>query len=437
MRTLNTGFCRVVRWLARIRRERAGSILVTFGIALPVLIGVVGLGVESGAWYVNKRSLQTDADAAALSGAFERAKGNPGNVTTAALRDATRNGFVNAAPNTFTLHNPPASGSYVGNGGAVEVILSTDQALLLSGAFLPSLTIRTRAVAAVEITGTACVLALDPTLDGAVTNQGSVVVNMAGCSVAANSSSTSAIDITGDGTLIADSLWTSGNYTYGGSATLDLAKPPVVNAWALDDPYAGKTIPPLTVCDHNNASYSGGTFALNPGIYCNGLNFGSGSTITLNPGTYYINSGNLTMNATTHVRCNCMLPGDGVTFVMTSTGGASSIGTVTINGGADVLLNAPSNSSDPYAGLVIYQDPRAPAGGVNKLTGGADMSLTGGVYFPTQLVRWSGNNSPSAPTCTQVIADQVVFIGNATIDNTGCPAAGVKPLAIKGVRIVE
>jgi hypothetical protein len=65
------------------------------------------------------------------------------------------------------------------------------------------------------------------------------------------------------------------------------------------------------------------------------------------------------------------------------------------------------------------------------------MSLTGAVYMPNQQVQWSGNNSPSAPTCTQIIARQVVFIGNATIRNSGCPAAGVQPLNITGVRIVE
>ena len=116
---------------------------------------------------------------------------------------------------------------------------------------------------------------------------------------------------------------------------------------------------------------------------------------------------------------------------------AASIGTATINGGANVQLNAPSDPSDPYAGLIIYQDPRAPTNGVDKLTGGADMSLTGSVYFPTQVVRWSGNNGPTAPTCTQVIGDQVVFIGNSTIQNTGCAAAGVQPVTIKGVRVVE
>ena len=87
MNTLETAFRRILRRLVALRRECAGSILFTFGLALPVIVGVVGLGVESGAWYLDKRTQQTEADAAARSGAYERARGNPSNVSSAALRD--------------------------------------------------------------------------------------------------------------------------------------------------------------------------------------------------------------------------------------------------------------------------------------------------------------------------------------------------------------
>src|SRR5215471_10193207 len=104
----------------KLARDRRGSLLTTFALVAPVLFGLVGLGVESGQWYANKRSLQTQADAAALSGAFERAKGRPDNVTQAALREATRNGFSDVAPNISTVNNPPAAGSLEGEPEAVE-----------------------------------------------------------------------------------------------------------------------------------------------------------------------------------------------------------------------------------------------------------------------------------------------------------------------------
>jgi hypothetical protein len=122
-----------------------------------------------------------------------------------------------------------------------------------------------------------------------------------------------------------------GNYTQGGSSTLTLAKPPVVNAWAIEDPYGSLTIPPLGACDHNSATYSGGTATIDPGIYCNGIGFGANADVTLNPGTYYIDQGDFAVTATARLRCACIAPGDGVTFVLTSSGGASAIGTVTIH----------------------------------------------------------------------------------------------------------
>jgi hypothetical protein len=425
----------LVRRLLALIRSRDGGILVTFGLALTGLIGIGGMGLESGIWYTAKRSLQTQADAAAISGAFERAKGNPSGVTLAAQREATRNGFSSAAPNSIAIHNPPISGPNTGEGEAVEAVLARDQKLLLASLFLDTLTIRARAVAAVQVTGTACVLALDPTASGAVTNQGSTIVNMAGCSVAANSSSETAITVSGNGSLLADSLWTVGNYNKDGSSTLTLAKPPVVHAWELDDPYANVHVPTLSGCNHTNLDINTAT-TLDPGIYCGGLHAKSQGVVTMNPGTYYMDAGDFQVDGGAVFRCNCVSSTDGVTIVMTSTGAASSIGKVTINGGADMVLHAPTNAGNPFAGLLFYGDPDAPAG-TDKFNGGSEMNLTGAIYMPKHTVQWSGNNGSTAPTCTQIIANTVVFIGNSTINNNGCQAAGVQPLTITGVKVVE
>jgi len=426
----------VARTLAALRRSRKGSIITTFALALPVLIGVSGMAVESGVWYVEKRTTQTQTDAAALSGAFERAKGSRSTVTTAAQHEAVRNGFVNAAPNTIAVNNPPLSGPNTGEGEAVEVVITQAQPLLFAKFFLNSLTISARSVAAVQVTGSACVLALDPSASGAVTVQGSTTADLAGCSVAANSSSSSAINIMGNGALNADSLWTVGNYTKGGSSTLTMAKPPVVNAWELDDPYADVHIPTISGCTATNLSVSS-TVTLSPGVYCGGISATSHANITLQPGTYYINAGDLQVASNSTIKCNCTNPTDGVTIVMTSTGDASTIGTVTSNGGANVTLQAPTDAGNPFAGLLFYKDPRATPGATDKFNGGSKMELTGALYAPTDTIDFTGDNSMAKVVCTQIVANQVVFIGNSTIYDTGCPAAGVQPLQITGVKIVE
>lgn len=422
--------------LIALWRDNRGSVLVVAGAALPVLVGVLGLGTDAGIWYVNKRVGQTQADAAAISGAFERAKGNTSNVTPSALKEAVRNGYVNAAPNTLVVHNPPTSGPNTGQADSVEVIVTNRQALMFSSLFLDTVSIRVRSVASVQTTGTACVLALDPTANSAITNSGSSTVNMPGCVLASNSSSATAINITGSTSITAESLWTAGNYALDGSAAMTLAKPATINAWAIDDPYAGKLTPVVGACKPTN-SFTNVTVTITAGTYCNGLSVGSNSTVTFEPGTYYINAGDFTVAANATVRCNCTGT-DGVTIVLTTDGAESTIGTVTINGGADVQLKAPSDGLSEYSGLAFYQDPRAPTGTPNaRFNGGALMNITGAVYFPNRQVQWSGNNSPSGPSCTQIIGKTVTFIGNSTINNTGCVAAGVLPITITGVRIVE
>ena len=47
---------------ARLQRDTRGNILTIFAIALPLMIGGLGLGVEGANWYQMKRALQNAAD---------------------------------------------------------------------------------------------------------------------------------------------------------------------------------------------------------------------------------------------------------------------------------------------------------------------------------------------------------------------------------------
>src|SRR5690606_36674133 len=110
--------------------------------------------------------------------------------------------------------------------------------------------------------------------------------------------------------------------------------------------------------------------------------------------TYVINRGDFTVGSKARVLCDCPNPEDSVTIVLTSTGSANQIGHVNINAQADVVLRAPSGAGDPYRGILMYQDRRAPvmASNANMLNGGSSMNLHGGIYFPKQGLQISGNN---------------------------------------------
>jgi hypothetical protein len=426
--------------ITRLIRDRRGALLATTALALPVIAGFAGLGIEVGMWYSDKRDLQTAADAAALSGAFERVRGNPTGLRSAARYEAQRNGFEVGGPNTIAVNNPPLAGSRAGETTAVEVVLTRPHRLLFASVLLSAdMTIAARSTAAVDTTGEACVLALDRTANAALNNQGSATIKMDGCVMASNSIASNAIEIGGNATLSAYSLWSVGGVDISGSPGVALTRPPTTQAWELEDPLATFDMGAVPACSPNppyETSYGAGAATIQPGVYCGGLSFNSNANITMKPGRYYVADGNFFVAASAVVRCDCPNPEDGVTIILTRKTG--SIGTVDIRGGADVQLRAPADPTNPFRGVLFYQDRRAPATttGTNKFNGGATMKLEGSIYIPQQGVEFQGNNSQSK-TCTQIIARTVSFTGNAYIDNTGCQAAGVQPVTVTQARLVE
>jgi hypothetical protein len=57
--------------LSTARRSEAGQVVVFFALLLPILFGIAAVVVDLGNWYIHKRHLQTQVDAAALAPAPE------------------------------------------------------------------------------------------------------------------------------------------------------------------------------------------------------------------------------------------------------------------------------------------------------------------------------------------------------------------------------
>ncbi|HYG85166.1 MAG TPA: pilus assembly protein TadG-related protein [Azospirillum sp.] len=424
---------------ARLRRDEDGAMVVTIALLMTLLMGLLGVGVEVGSWYMTRRSLQTAADAAAIAGALEEARGSAGRVTSAATLEAKRNG-AQPASDVIRINAPPTSGAFKDDPQAVEAIITRPRERLFSAVLsADAVSISARAVARVRATGEACVLALDPASSGAITAQGSTTLKMQGCLLAANSTSNAAVDMGGSATVAADGLWTAGDVSTGGSSNLSFVKPPTTHAWPLPDPYAALPIPSPGPCKENNIKIDKPLAQpLDPGTYCGDFSVGSQGVVVLNPGTYYIDRGSIDINAQAQIRCNCSAPGSGVTFVLTSSGNTSQIGTVSINGSATIDLRAPSEPGAPFRGVLFYQDRRAPAGKANTFNGGSTIALNGAFYFPAQRVNWNGNTAASAgAACLQIIARTASFSGNSTLDNSGCAAMGAKPVTTTAAALGE
>lgn len=416
-----------------VRRDRHGGALITVGIALPALLGMAALSVDVGLWYKSRRDYQTAADAAAISAAWQRLKGKTGLYATA-KNDAARNGVVVGGTVALEVNNPPKAGTYAGEFEAVEVIITVAESTMLSSiAYSGSVTNVVRAVGLIEVTGQACVLALNSTAPSALKIWGNTTVEAKKCVLGSNSNASNSINIGGSSSLVAESLWSAGGALIAGNTTLE--KPPITEAWALDDPYKNLTVGAMGGCVVTNPPNYNSTATLSPGRYCGTVSFGAQADITLQPGTYYIDQGNFEANAGAKIRCNCTGT-DGVTIVLTSSGSPSNTGTVTINGGADIQLNAPTDPNAPYKGVLFYQDQGASAS-TAKFNGGASMILNGALYFKQAIIQYNGDHSATAKSCTQIIGDTIEFTGNSKIINNGCADAGIEPINVKGVRLVE
>ena len=174
-------------------RDTSGVVIIIFALLLPIIVGFVGLGIESAFWFSQKRSLQTMADAAAIGGVYEVAASGTGagTILTKSTLDATQNGYDSGSGDTIAVSNPPIIGSYTTDNAAVEVRLTRTINFLFVGLIMPqnSFVLGARAVASSVPIGDACILTLSPSADNSFKIPGAINMDMdCGIAVTSNSS---------------------------------------------------------------------------------------------------------------------------------------------------------------------------------------------------------------------------------------------------------
>ncbi len=262
-------------------------------------------------------------------------------------------------------------------------------------------------------------LALNKSANKAVGFAGSSTLLLEGCDVASNSIANDAIDFQGATQVTTECASAVGGIDgASGSLTLTDCAAPYAGARPFPDPYAGLPFPTPDTCDQtlkNTLNENNGVHTVNPGTvttFCAGSpNISIKADITFNPGMYIFDGVDV------HVNAGAVLDGDGVTIFLT--GNAR----LTMNGGADVELRAPTSDLDPYQGVLIYADP-ADSTIEHVLNGNSATSFTGALYFPTSDVVFSGTNDEDLNACTLLIADEIEFTGNSFF-GSDCAAIGV------------
>jgi Flp pilus assembly protein TadG len=407
-----------------MRKNQTGQVLVSTALALVVLLGFSGLGIDMGVLRYKKRLQQTAADGAAIAGATNL---NYGGVTTGAQNAASANGFADSSGATgcpaavgcvtVTVNNPPATGPHAGNNKYVEAIVTAVQPTYFVRIFGVSRESVVARAVATNVSGGAnsgCLFTLGSpasSIEGININ-GNATLNAPTCGIVDNGN----FNTKGNAlTVSAGTFGTAGDWKKsgpGGTVTCTDAPTscPSIDMPATGDPLAYLT-PPCSPCTGGTALSTNSNMTINPGTYSS-ISIGP-ANVVFSPGTYIINgAGGLSIGA------NATVSGTGVTFYLTNNATVSMVGTPTLQ------FTAPT--SGQYAGILFYQDPNDTVG--PSFGGNSSTFYDGVLYFPKSQVTFFGNSTIGDVAI--VVADALALSGHPTVNLLG--AAGLGP----GVNIV-
>ena len=426
------------RAIKRLLNDKRGSVLVIAGMAMPLILGSVGLATDTVQWALWKRQLQRSADSAAMAGVYAISDG--ASHTEAVDRDLVTNQRTGITLASKAVTTPTVTGFT----NAVRVTLGVQKSLPFSSMFMTAApTIMAEATAALSNEGTYCMKGLKNTTDPSIVINGNVTVNM-GCGMISNSTnSTNAISVAGNSHII------------NATPIAAVGKVPSINGVNTElsyqlkqpDPFANKystTIPTSvaagckTLAQHVAAkatTTSAGYKVIDPGCYRpvgSGNNHNAAFTtsnekIALNPGTYYIDSADFDIGANSFITVNSTDGTQGVTIILTGT----SPGDVQIGSNAEVNLRAPSSGT--YSKMLFVQSSAATSGSL--ISGNANSTFDGTFYFPNTTVDYNGGGT-STFKCAMIVGYVINLSGNSSIQNntTGCNANTTQ--AVTRVRLV-
>ena len=438
--------------IRRLRSDKRGAAAVMTALATSSLLGVVGLTVEVGNWYLMHRSMQIAADAAALAGSVTLdATGSSASAVATAQSVATRNGFVDGVNGaTVTVAPDPSSGNV-----AVTVQRASTAQLLQAAGFGDSTkTIVAQAVAQVVNAGAPpCVL----TMSGSVAIGNNVDVTAGDCALASNSTAANAFRVgsggsvaNGSGHITAANIVTHGgcqgcNEAMGTKLTLTRSPtpstyaPPLVNAYAALNNWS----PPASVVSPSLCgAFPTQNNALRPlavGCYTS-FEVKNSSPVDLKPGVYYIRGGDLLVQG--DLTCSTCTDSRGVSIVLVGAGAAAP-GAVNITSQAKIDLNAslqPSQSA--LDGVLIYRHnpggtPSTTANGDISILGGGNVRLDGAVVGPTSSLTMGGNGATDPASCNVLVVASAELRGTSNLSVAGCGRYGTMTSVPRMARLVQ
>jgi Flp pilus assembly protein TadG len=287
-------------WWRRLVRDTSASTAVMFGLAVPVVMGVVAVAVDYSRAAAGKAKLQAVADAAAIYSAreFQMAQSKPDRIAAVALSYARNEvpdaqASVNVDPGALT----------------VRVVLEKDYELTVGKAVFGG-NVHVRVNATAKMTGglPLCLVGLEQRARAAITLQTNARLTAPGCLVYSNSTNPRSLISEDSAVLQAGYICSAGGVVK--TNNTNFSPQPMTDCPVIPDPLAARQPPSDSTCNHLAKIVSGGVATLSPGVYCGGLIITNGAEVTLKPGIFIIRNGPLIVNG------NATLKGENVALYM-------------------------------------------------------------------------------------------------------------------------
>jgi type II secretory pathway pseudopilin PulG len=441
------------------RRRRRAMILVLAALLLPVLIGMVGLVIDSGLLMATHRQARNAADGAAVAAAWDLLRGRSIGTAT-----STANTFVHTyhglGAAVVTVNVPPSSGPYAGSTKHAEVLVSQPMNTLFIQALgvARNRTVQSRAVAGYEaVSAGEGAIVLDqearPGLSiqggGHLVVNGRVVVNSRAAGYDENNSWVNnglqqyAVATGNGSTVQATDLQVVG----GVDVTGNIQPAPgssgnILHARALPEPDPLKELPTPTASmagvnttDRGSVRLSGGTTTLQPGIYSS-IRISNNANVTFQPGIYILKPPSSGGGTVFSINGGGAIRGDGVMFYVTGSNFNVNTGlpdsgdgetrpplsdganfqSVNVNG-SDVRLTGLANATSPFNGMLFYfrRGLYISSGNTAGIQGsGSANQLNGTIYSKWGNFTLSGSGSYGA----QFIVGSMSISGQANVTLT-------------------
>ena len=411
LRRLNTPF-----HMRSLRRDEEGVLLVITALLFPVLLAFLGLSLDVGMIYDEKRRQQNAADSGAMGGAYELWRTNTDKVQSSAKDDTKRNGFDdNDSDVTVTVTNP-----YSGDANKVEVIITEEVPVYFARIFgAGTVTVRSRAVAGLVTgaPGDGCSVILDEGETRASFKVPGTADFTAACGIMVNSKHDKALVQSGNSTITATDIGVTGNYRMNGGATMNCdylgtGMPPIIDPFLNmmpPNPTDTTAYPPRATDLWISSTPAA---PLEPGYYTGGIKIdGNGTVVNFNPGIYILDA-----NAATDTKSGLQITGSSVNtgigvmfYNVNTTDNGGLWGDLSIAGSSKNTFKAPADGY--YSGILFWNDAGAPYKKPGSVLAGTSYSLFEGVmYFPSTHLAFRGTSANGG--WQMIVAHTAEAVGN-------------------------